>query len=130
MGRPVPLRVLIVEDDPILAMELEHIVEGAGSVAIGVAAKPVDAISMAAEFGPDLVLMDVRLQGQADGIGTAYAIQAYRDTPVLFVTALKDEDTAKRVEAFNGSEPLIKPVDPERLSRAMLYAAKSDVAVT
>ncbi len=80
-------RILIVEDEPIVQLDLQTRLQRLGYTVIGSASRGEEAIARAAELRPDLVLMDVRLDGPMDGIEAARQIRAARWVPVLFVTA-------------------------------------------
>ncbi len=70
---------------------------------------------LAAADPPDLVLMDVRLEGRMDGIETAVALRFRHAMPVLFLTAQTDPRTIDRLTACDAGGALFKPVDPDRL---------------
>jgi CheY-like chemotaxis protein len=82
---PRALRILIVEDEMFVAMDAEAILTEAGHQVVGIAPSADDAVSSAAHLGPDVVLMDVRLQGQRDGIEAAAEIRSRFGLPVIFV---------------------------------------------
>jgi CheY-like chemotaxis protein len=81
------LRILIVEDEQIVAADLEDKLRRMGHQAIGVAASGDEAILLAEQVRPELVLMDVRLQGAMDGTQAAQSIQRLTGAPVIFITA-------------------------------------------
>lgn len=80
-------RILIVEDEQIVQLDLQHRLQRLGHAVVGAATSGSEAIAKAAELKPDLVLMDVRLEGAMDGIEAASQICAARETPVLLLTA-------------------------------------------
>ena len=80
-------RILIVEDESIVQLDLQRRLERLGHSVIGVASKGEEAIAKAAELKPDLVIMDVRLDGSMDGIEAARRIRAEQGTPIVYVTA-------------------------------------------
>lgn len=82
-----PKRILIVEDEEIILADIARIVRSQGhQVAAAVSSGPA-AVEAAETVRPDLVLMDVRLQGSMDGVAAAHRIRAKSDVPILFVTA-------------------------------------------
>ncbi|OQB53532.1 MAG: Transcriptional regulatory protein AfsQ1 [Candidatus Aminicenantes bacterium ADurb.Bin147] len=87
-GRPL---ILIVEDEIIIAMEIQVRLESAGFAVCGLASSGEKAIALAREKNPDLVLMDITLKGPLDGLETAGRIQAEKDIPVIFLSATDDE---------------------------------------
>ena len=80
-------RILIVEDESIVQLDLESQLKRLGHSVVGTASAGEEAIAKAAELAPDLVLMDVRLEGAMDGIEAARRIQAARPIPIIYVTA-------------------------------------------
>jgi CheY-like chemotaxis protein len=80
-------RILVVEDESIIQLDIQHQLQRLGHSVVGCAASGEDAVVKAAELKPDLVLMDVRLAGPMDGIEAATQIRAAREVPILFLTA-------------------------------------------
>ena len=115
---PAP-RILIVEDDATIALGLRMLLYHWGYDVIAVAASGEHALVLAAAEPPDLVLMDVRLDGRMDGIETASVLRFQHHMPVLFLTAQTDPRTLDRLAASEASGVLFKPVEPDRL-RAMV----------
>jgi DNA-binding NtrC family response regulator len=108
-------RILIVEDEGILARGLEVTLAKSGYVVAGVARTGREAIEKARESSPDLVLMDVRLgEGAMDGVEAADLIRAEQDVPVIYLTAFADDETLRRAKATGPHGYLVKPFD-ERL---------------
>jgi len=91
-------QILVVEDDSIIAMELEDRLYGLGYVVCATTAYGEEAIEKAAELGPDLVLMDIRLKGAMDGIEAAAEIRERYDIPVVYLTAYADSNTLQRAQ--------------------------------
>jgi CheY-like chemotaxis protein len=107
-------RVLIVEDEALIAWNLQSRVEGFGYAVCGTASTGARAIGLAEVEKPDLILMDVRLADRISGIEAAERILADRTVPIVFVTAFNDRETAGRIAAL-GAERLSKPVVPHML---------------
>ena len=80
-------RVLVVEDEAIVQMDLQSRLKRLGYSVVGLAAEGEEAVAKAAELKPDVILMDVQLKGSIDGIEAAQRIRAQLDVPVIFVTA-------------------------------------------
>ena len=80
-------RILIVEDERIVQLDLETRLKRIGHLVVGVTSRGDEAIARARELKPDLVIMDVRLEGAMDGIEAARQIRAEQGTPVIYVTA-------------------------------------------
>lgn len=95
----VATRVLIIEDEPVIAMDLRMLVQECGHTVIGVAATEADAIRIAAEEGAGLILADINLGRGGNGIRAVREILTRIDVPVIFVTAYpEDLLTAEGVE--------------------------------
>ena len=110
-------RVLIVEDELIIAWLLTEIVQGLGYEVCGNAAAEDEAVRLAASMRPDLILMDVSLRGDGDGIRATQAIRAAMPTvPVVFCSAYaSDPATRARMEAVGAADILPKPVEARQL---------------
>jgi CheY-like chemotaxis protein len=104
-----PARILIVEDDFLIALQAETALAEAGFHVIGVAASADEAIELAASHQPALVVMDVRLSGRRDGIDLA--IELFRDHAIrcLFATAHADAQARRRAEPADPLGWLQKP---------------------
>jgi two-component system, response regulator PdtaR len=89
-------RILIVEDEMFVAMDIELVVERAGHQAVGFAGTAERAVTLAGELDPDLVLMDIRLRGDRDGIDVAIEIRKRFDIPCLVISAYTDALTRER----------------------------------
>ena len=113
-------RVLIIEDEPIIAMDLQQLVESAGHDVVGVAASEEEAVAIAEMERPSLVLADVNLGQGGDGASAVERILARHAAPVIFVTAYPERLlTGSRVEpAF----VITKPFEPTMLAVATYQA--------
>src|ERR1039458_8995093 len=89
-------KVLIVEDEPIVALDLKQELEMLGCEVLGVAESADEALVAAGVHRPDLALMDVRIVGSVDGIQTAGLLRAAYQIPVVFLTSYSDETTIDR----------------------------------
>jgi two-component system cell cycle sensor histidine kinase/response regulator CckA len=103
--------ILIVEDERIVARDLQAMLHQLGYNVPALVATGTDAIVKATALHPDLVLMDVRLQGTMDGIEAATAILAQLDIPVIYLTAFTDEVTRQRARQTAPYGYLVKPFD-------------------
>jgi CheY-like chemotaxis protein len=112
-------KILIVEDEGIVALDLESRLRGMGYVVVGVADSGEEAIQEAIETRPDLVLMDIRLKGDMDGIEAAGVIRARLDIPVIYLTALVDEDTMRRANVTQPYGSIAKPFEEDELRTAI-----------
>jgi signal transduction histidine kinase len=121
-------RILIVEDEAILAEELSTRINRMGLAVAGIAACADDAMARAADSAPDLVLMDIRLQGATDGVDAALAIRDRFDLPVVFVTAHSDGTTVGRAKLAGPFGYVIKPFNQQELSVAIEMALHKHAA--
>lgn len=110
-----PARILVVEDDRVVARDLAQQMSRAGHTVVGITARGEDALPLAAETLPDLVLMDVRLEGELDGIDTARLLRENLNLPVVFLTAYADEDTVRRATLTEPFGYVLKPFDDTQL---------------
>jgi len=108
-------KVLIVEDEVIVAMSIERTLSSFGYDVVGLSTTPEDAIRIAAELKPDLVLMDINLEGEIDGIDAAEQIAQISDIPVVYLTSYTNEDTLRRAIGTNPYGYLTKPVRPKEI---------------
>jgi len=114
---PEPSRVLIVEDDGIIALDLEHTLRDLGLEPCGVATSADQALRLAASAAPHVVLMDIRIEGERDGIDAAALLGERFDIPVVFLTSHSDEATLARALRTSPYGYLVKPVNaPELLT--------------
>jgi PAS domain S-box-containing protein len=108
-------RILIVEDEAVVALDLKLQLEALGYRIVGVAASGEQAIEAVAAKQPQLVLMDVRLQGPMDGISAAQAIREQHDTAVIFLTSHSDDATVQRAARTAPYGYLTKPFQIKEL---------------
>ena len=106
-------RVLVVEDENIIALDLRLRIENLGQTVVGVAHSGEAAVRQTAELAPDLVLMDIVLRGAMDGVEAASAIRQSQETPIIYLSAHSDEKTRQRMAATRPPGYLVKPFDDE-----------------
>ena len=102
-------KILIVEDEGIEALDLQQRLTSQGYDAVDIASTGEEAIQKAKEFSPDLVLMDIMLQGEIDGITAAGQIRADLDIPIIYITAYADEKTLQRAKLTEPHGYIVKP---------------------
>jgi CheY-like chemotaxis protein len=102
-------KILIVEDNAIIAMETIERLKRLGYTVCGVAATGAEAIRIAGTAHPDLVLMDINLRGDMDGIEAAETIYAVRPVPIIYLTAYSDDETLARARGIRPLRYLVKP---------------------
>lgn len=110
------LKVLIVEDEFFIALDAEEQVKSLGHVVVGTAVSAEQAIQIAGETRPDVVLMDIRLIGPMDGIAAALEIRSLYGIEAIFVTANTDPSTLARAESIGPVAVLQKPLTRARLA--------------
>ncbi|MBF9144104.1 LytR/AlgR family response regulator transcription factor [Hymenobacter properus] len=122
MADALPLRVLIVEDEPLYADQLELHLHKLGYEPVGPATNARTALALFRAEPVDLVLLDVQLRGAMDGIELAAELRALRPVPLLFLTSLADEATFARARPLGPAAYLTKPVAADALQRALALA--------
>jgi two-component system, response regulator PdtaR len=113
------LRVLIVEDEFFISLDIKHLLETLGHVVAGTAVSADEAVKIAEIEHPDVVLMDIRLVGLRDGIDAAEEIRARFRIGSIFVTANSDPETRRRAQATQPLGFLAKPLTAEQLRLAL-----------
>jgi PAS domain S-box-containing protein len=108
-------RIIVVEDDRVVARDIAAQLERMGHVILATLPRGEDAVALAMQERPDLVLMDIRLDGRIDGIEAARAIREHCRIPVIFLTAYADDQTLERAAGTEASGYLLKPLDESQL---------------
>jgi diguanylate cyclase (GGDEF)-like protein len=119
---PEPVSILLVEDESLIAHDLEDTLTRLGYRVSGIASEGAEAIEMARELHPQLVVMDVSLRGDVDGIEAACAIQEDAPVPVIFLTGHSDTETLQRAVMTGPLGYLIKPFQEDDLRCAIEVA--------
>src|SRR5690349_20087451 len=104
-------RILIVEDEGIVAMDLQFTLEKLGHKVVGVVASGEEAVRRVTEDQPNLVLMDIRLKGKIDGFEAASQIQSKFDVPVIYLTAHAYKSTLARAKVTEPFGYILKPFE-------------------
>lgn len=107
--------ILIVEDENIVAKDLENRLKGLGYTVNAIVPSGEEAIERAANLQSDLVLMDIKLKGKVDGIVAAKQIRTLFNIPVIFITAYADEETLERAKATMPYGYILKPFEDREL---------------
>lgn len=118
------LKILIVEDEFFIALDVEEQARSLGHTVVGTAVTAEEAVRMAGETQPDVVLMDIRLGGATDGIAAALDIRSRYGIDSIFVTANTDPHTLRRAEAIKPLGVLEKPITLERLRAQLTTVAR------
>lgn len=115
MSDPRAARTLIVEDERIVALDLQHGLEDLGFEVVGCAARSAEAVDLAMQHRPDLILMDINLGAGRDGIDAATEIGRHLDTPIIFLTAYAEPAILQRAARTAPYGYLVKPVEMREL---------------
>ncbi len=108
-------RILVVEDDAIIAMEIAERLKRMGYEVTGTVATGEEAIRLAVEGLPDLILMDIRLRGKIDGTEAAGRITSQMDVPVIYLTAYSDRETREHAHQSISYGYIVKPFNDQQL---------------
>jgi two-component system, response regulator PdtaR len=122
-------KILVVEDEGIVLLHIKRTLESLGYIVMGMAASGEDAIMRAMSDRPDLVLMDIILKGEVDGIDAAEKIRRLFHIPVIYLTAHADEATLQRAKITEPFGYIVKPFRDRDLHIAIqfaLYKAKME----
>jgi DNA-binding NarL/FixJ family response regulator len=111
--------ILVVEDEFLIAQGLCLQIEDMGLAVCGTAASADEAVALAQEFRPALVLMDMRLQGDKDGVDAALEIHYRVGSRVIFITGSREPATMARIQTDHPSAVLFKPISDAQLSLAI-----------
>ncbi|MGH1397573.1 MAG: hybrid sensor histidine kinase/response regulator [Trichormus sp.] len=117
-----PIRILIVEDEQLVADDLRETLEYLGYIVCDLVASGEQAILKAEILQPDLVLMDIRLEGEMDGIEASFEIQSRFHLPVVYLTANADRATLDRAKASHPFGYILKPFDERILGTTIEIA--------
>ena len=122
-------RILIVEDEAIVATDIERCLEDAGFEVAAIAASADDALQEAAREHLDLILMDIRIQGDRDGIEAGHQLHELYRLPIIYLTAHGDRETIERAKKTEPFSFVLKPFNPNELTNTIeitLNRARAD----
>jgi len=118
------LNILLVEDEPIVAKDIENCLKKLGHNIVGVVAEGEKALSAIKKLNPNLILMDITLQGKMDGIDVANQIKDTDKIPVIFLTANTDRETFEKAKSSEPYGYIIKPFKEMDLFTAIEIATQ------
>ena len=118
--------ILIVDDNVVFVVELEETLSDLGYQVAGVASTGFEAIQMAKEVRPDLVLMDIEMPGEIDGISAARNILAEERIPIIFLTGHVEEELLQRASRVTTDGYIVKPFHDRQLLGAMEVALRKN----
>ena len=118
------MRILIVEDEPLMAQSHEIMVEVLGHEVVEVVDRAEAALEACKRETPELILMDIQIQGQMDGVELASLLYQQYAIPVIFITSLKDDQTFQRAAALMPLAYIVKPFDNVQLKLTIELAIR------
>jgi len=119
-----PVRILAVEDDPIQQASLALTLEEMGYACAGMASAADEALKQFQATDPDLVLLDIHLKGETDGIELGHQLNRLRPTPLIYLTSYADDATFARARLTQPAAYLIKPVKAPSLQSSLESALR------
>jgi len=119
-------RILLVDDEVIIATQLEERLTQMGYSIVGIASSGLEAVDMAKKLSPDLVLMDIVMPGELDGIGAARLIREENGIPFIFLTAHTDQDLIKRAKYLEPLGYILKPFQDGQITAAIEIALHNE----
>jgi len=120
------IRIMIVEDEKIVAKDIQRMLERIGYVVPAAVSSGTEAIQKAEEAQPDLVLMDIMLKGDMDGVETAEHIRSRFQIPVIYITAYADDRTLNRAKVTEPYGYILKPFHEKELHITIEIALYKD----
>ena len=112
-------RILVVDDEVIITMLMEDLLTSLGHVVAGVASSGKKAVALAHDLKPDLILMDIVMPGELDGIDAAKKIKSELDIPVVFITGHTEEELVNRAKQAEPLGYIVKPLDKSQIGAAI-----------
>ena len=119
-------KIFVVEDESIVSLEIQSRIKHLGYIVSGTAASGDEAIRKVIDLKPDLILMDIRIKGEMDGIETAAEIKKIYDVPIIFLTAYADPVTIQRAKITDPFGYIIKPFEERELHISIEIALYKD----
>lgn len=116
------LKVLIVEDESIVALDIKNVLINLGLFVTNTVTNHDDALTCVKNNEPDIILMDINLENSKDGIQTTQSIQKIKNIPVIYLTAFSDDQTIIRAIETNPLHYMIKPFKRDELKSTMQLA--------
>jgi two-component system cell cycle sensor histidine kinase/response regulator CckA len=116
------VKVLVVEDERIVAKDIQNTLKNLGYDVPAIASTGEEAIRKSGEFMPDIILMDIVLKGEIDGIDAASQIRSKYKIPIIYLTAYEDEDTLDRAKVTEPLGYILKPFEERDLHTTLEMA--------
>ena len=114
------MRILLVDDDQLIRFVHQMFIERAGHEVVGVAEEESQAVELALQLNPDLIVMDIRLENGTNGISAMKTIQLTHKIPAIYISGNSDNKTIEEAEQTLMKAFLVKPVTQDEIAKAML----------
>jgi two-component system, LytTR family, response regulator LytT len=124
------IKILVVEDELLIAEDIKIHLENLGYSVIGIASSYDEASKLAAEAQPDIALVDILIEGDKDGIETAGYLKSNFQIPIIFLTSHADKNTVERAKKVNPDGYLVKPFNSSDLFTSIEIAFSNHVNKT
>ena len=115
-------KIIIVEDEAVTAQDIKHSLVNLGYDVSAITDNGLDAINLAKQLSPDLIIMDITIKGPIDGIEAALKIGTFSKVPVVYLTANKDEEVIERSKSTRPYGYLLKPLNERDLNSCLRMA--------
>ncbi len=113
------IKIMIVEDEAIAALGMQYALTSCGYTVLEPLSSGEEAVKKFKQDRPDIVLLDIYLEGNMDGIQAALKIRSISDTPIIFITGYQDEDILEKINSIESSIFLLKPVETREIESAI-----------
>lgn len=123
------IKILLVEDEAITALAINMALENMGYATCAPVATGRKALERLPLDEPDVILMDINLTGDMDGIETAHRVRALASTPIIFISGYSSNELLERAKAIDPVAIFVKPVRPQELQTAIEAAIKDNQAL-
>lgn len=114
------MRILLVDDDQLIRFVHQMFIERAGHEVVGVAEEQSQAVELALELKPDVIVMDIRLENGSNGILAMKTIQESLNIPAIYISGNSDNKTIEEAEQTIMKAFLVKPVTQDEIAKALV----------
>lgn len=114
------MRILLVDDDQLIRFVHQMFIERAGHEVVAVAEEEAQAVQLALELKPDIIVMDIRLENGSNGIHAMKSIQQSTEIPAIYISGNSDNKTLEEAEQTIMKAFLVKPVTQDEIAKALL----------
>ncbi len=122
-----PIKILIVEDEIIVAMEIEFALQASGFDVVGKASNSQKALDIAEKYLPDVILMDINIKGGRNGIDTSLEIFKFYRPAIIFISAYSDNETMNKMKVVQPHFYLHKPYTHSELKDKITEALSAKI---